>query len=134
MLNQISNRTDMDAVRQWASDYFKASEENKLLSEDKPKVYNGQRKTRCQCGEEVEVLQVKKDGINQGRLFASCVCCHRFQWLDMPLCKKCGERKYQAQVKHGKRAGKWFMACPNRCKISFRWLDRRLRGGWYEVV
>jgi hypothetical protein len=108
-------KTDLDAVRKWAED-------NKVLAG------HAQRKTRCQCGQEVAVFTVKKDGVNQGRLFAKCDHCGRWQWLDMPLCRKCGERKFQAQTK----AGKWFLACPNRC--SLRWLSQRHRGGGYEVV
>lgn len=90
-----------------------------------------QRTTTCFCGEEVKVFTVKKEGISQGDLFASCPSCERFQWLHLPVCRKCGERCYQAQSKpnkHGKR--KWFLACPNRC--VFRWLSGRIRGG-YEV-
>lgn len=111
--------TDMNAIRQEA--------ERLNGNTNNPKVYTAQPQTTttCQCGERSGVFEVKKPSPNKGRLFASCDHCNRFQWLDLPLCATCRERKYKATCRKGKHAGRPFLACPNRCKGAFEWLDEQ---------
>lgn len=92
------------------------------------------RTTKCPCGELTPVLIYVKEGKNYGRLCAQCRYCGRWQFLDRPLCRRCGERKYTGQSKkNGKCYGKWFLACPTS-KCFFMWLSHEPRGGGYEIV
>ncbi len=77
----------------------------------------------CNCGKDIKV-QVVKNGENKGREFAVCNFCERWHWLDMPLCEVCHEeRLFTARCKQGDNLNRKFVACPNRCKGQFKWLD-----------
>ena len=71
------------------------------------------------CEEDLIVRTVKKENRNHGREFISCDACNVFEWLDLPACKTCHRRLYEAKAKKTQR---WFRACPSGCKASFKWL------------
>ena len=74
-----------------------------------------------ECHEELVVYKVKKENRNHGREFITCEECNVFEWLDMPNCRTCHRRLFEAQAK---KDGRWFRACPSGCKGAFKWLAK----------